>query len=224
MGFRESAIHLARELRVPVVDARPTAGAVVYLCVNDDAIAALLTELDERLPAGAAIVHASGTASLPLLERPTGVLWPVQSITADVEPDWTSLPFVTQASGTAFAKTLHDVAASLSAAAPTAVADDATRQRLHLGACFTQNFTNLLWDLTAEVLADAKLDYRSLLPLAANHIEKLRTAPPSALQTGPAARGDDTTIVRHLEALLPHADAHEVYARLSAMIERRRTR
>ena len=201
-----------------------SASAIVYLCVNDDAIAALTEELDAALPPDAAIVHASGTAPLLHLGRPTGVLWPVQSITADVEPDWAALPLVTQASSAAFAKTLHDVAAALSATAPTPVDDDATRQRLHLGACFTQNFTNLLWDLTAGVLAETGLDYRSLLPLAANHLHKLRLAPPATLQTGPAARGDDSTVVRHLEALLPHADAHEVYARLSALIERRAQR
>ena len=207
------------------MDAPREAEATLFLCIPDDAIPAVASDLHGDLPPETALVHCSGaTPALCFGERPTGVLWPIQSITAEVAPDWRQLPLVVQGSSAAFAKTLHTLATRLSGLPPTAVDDDGRRLALHLGACLTQNLGNLLWTLTDELLSDVGLDYRALLPLARNHLDKLAAHPPHLLQTGPAARGDDATLRRHLEALLPHPDAHEAYARLSALIERRGSR
>ena len=220
MGFRESATALAGELGIEQVE-RPTGtGSIVWVCLPDDAIAATCTALDNDLPGGCALVHASGATPLPRLNRPTGVMWPLQSITHDLEPDWTSLPLIVQASHSAFAKTLYDIAGLIGDGRPTPVPDDETRARLHLGACYTQNLTNLLWRLTEEVLADSGQDARVLLPLARNHLDKLARFSAADLQTGPAARGDDATLRRHLELLEGHPEARSVYAALSALIER----
>ena len=196
--------------------------AIVFLCVGDDAIPAVAEGLHGRLPSGTALVHCAGSSpSLPYPTRRTGVLWPVQSVTAGTEPDWANLPLVIQSSHAAFAKTLSDVAACLSQATPTLVDADVDRQALHLGACMVQNFGNLLWGLAAEVLADRGLDYRTLLPLGSDHLGKLSAEAPMALQTGPAARGDESTLRRHREALRPYPDAYAAYTELSDIIRRR---
>ena len=221
IGFRESATTLAEELQVAQLDIDSLRGGIVWVCVPDDAIAELVRELDGRLAPGIGIVHASGATPLPRLDRPTGVVWPVQSITAEVEPDWARLPLVIQANGAAFAKTVYDVAERLSETPPKPVETDEERLYYHLGACFTQNYTNLLWTLIQELYDSEGLDTDVLLPLALNHLEKLKAARASDLQTGPAARGDQETMRRHLEVLGQHLAARRVYVQLAeAIIDR----
>ncbi len=220
-----SARVLARDHNVPLVRHplpvdRPS---VLWLCVPDDAVAPLVAQLPYGAGGSLAVVHSSGTIPLPEAPFPTGVAWPIQSITHEAEPDWAQLPLVIQASDAAFAKTLHAIATQISGLSPKLVTTDAERQRLHLAATLTQNFGNLLWTLAEQVLAKAGLDYRDLLPLAENHLAKLATTPPQHLQTGPAVRGDEVTLRGHRELLSGHPAAAEAYELLTRLI-RERTR
>ena len=112
------------------------------------------------------------------------------------------------------------IANSMSGLSPKLVKEDSDRMRLHLGAVMTQNFGNLLWRLTEEVLAkaDNETDYSVLLPLAQNHLNKLVNHSPAKLQTGPASRGDEKTINSHLALLNEHPEAQEIYSLLSELI------
>jgi len=191
-------------------------GDLVWCCVPDAEILVLHEQL-KAIKIELCVVHCSGTS--PLLKgESTGVFWPIQSITGDTEPDWSNLPIVVQASNEAFAKTLKSIAINVSALPPKLISSNEDRMRLHLGAVMTQNFSNLLWTITQEVLAKADLDYKALLPLAQNHLEKLAMQDPSRLQTGPASRGDKNTLSAHAELLAEYPSAQEIYRLLSEHI------
>jgi predicted short-subunit dehydrogenase-like oxidoreductase (DUF2520 family) len=222
-----SAQRLAKELKVVWSPNEFGSGQsftdddVVWCCVQDDELAHLSKSIALSSP-GAHIVHCSGTS--PLLEgNSTGVFWPIQSFTSEIEPDWDKLPITVQASSPAFAKTLLAIAEKVSGLSPKLVKEDVDRMQLHLGAVMTQNFSNLLWRLTEEVLAKAEndLDYKLLLPLAQNHLSKLSSRSPTELQTGPASRGDEQTLSAHLALLEEHSEAQKIYSSLSALITKK---
>ncbi len=154
----------------------------------------------------------------------TGVVWPVQSISGAQRPDWTTLPLVLQAHTTELTHELRELGSALSGRDPTVLSTDRERQLLHLGAVLTQNFGNLLWQLTDELLATDGLDYRTLLPLVTNHLERLTRERPAALQTGPAARGDFGTLAKHRELLAAVPETQRLYRELSAAIAGRNPR
>lgn len=216
-----SAKKLAKELKVTwtsnLSDYKDFhEGDILWFCVPDAEISALHETLGD-VSDKTSVVHCSGTS--PMLNAATaGVFWPIQSITAETEPVWSNLPIIIQASSPAFAKTLVRIASEVSTLRPKVVASNKDRMRMHLGAVMTQNFSNLLWTLTEEVLAKADLDYKELLPLAQNHLRKLETQSPQVLQTGPAKRGDTNTIDAHLALLKGHEDATEIYTLLSEQI------
>ena len=218
VGASQRARDLANELGVAhwarLNDPR---GAIVWLCLPDDGLRGFAEAHHTRLAVAAGVVHAAGSAPSLRVDCPSGVCWPIQSITREREPDWGNLRLAVEADGAAFAKTLHEIAGLIGDGHPLAVTT-ASRQRLHLAATLTQNFSNLLWDLAAEVLAEAQLDYRDLLPLARNHLDKLGAVSPRDLQTGPAVRQDTATLELHEQLLAGHDQALRVYAMLSEII------
>ena len=175
----------------------------------------VVERLGDKLPPHP-VVMASGATPLPQSASPVGVVWPIQSITAEREPNWSQLPCVVQASTPAFAKTLFELASRISGLSPKLVERNEDRLRLHAAAVLTQNFSNLLWTMAEELLTEGGLDYRLLLPLARTHLAALEVASPRDLQTGPAARGDRGTMQRH-EALM-EGEVLEVYRVLSGVI------
>ncbi len=221
LGRRASARALALELGVQLLDEPAGTNAIVWVCVGDAQIDGVARQALAWTVPDARLVHASGAHPVDVAGVGFGVLWPLQSISAALAPDWAHLPFVVQASDQAFAKTIYRIAERLSGRSPRLVTSTAQRQRLHLAATLTQNFANLLWTLSDEVLAQADLDYRELLPLLESHLNNLSEAPPAQLQTGPAARGDQITLACHRELLTGHADALEVYDVLTRILRER---
>jgi len=53
--------------------------------------------------------------------------------------------------------------------------------------------------------------------------DKIKTANPQIMQTGPATRGDDETIKRHLKYLKKHKDWEAVYKLLTKQIKENRS-
>ena len=188
---------------------------VVWLCVSDDALPDLHSRFAGTQPQ--LVVQASGTATLPSTGYPVATVWPLQSISLEREPDWARLTCVVEVGGGADAKTVHDLVERCMGPATLLSSSAEERALLHLAAVMTQNFTNHLWRLVAERIGVDRLPY--LVPLAESHLAALAEgASPADLQTGPAARGDATTLTRHRDLLTGHTEASEVYERMSALI------
>jgi len=92
---------------------------------------------------------------------------------------------------------------------------DEQRAHLHLSAVFVNNFTNYLQHIGTNILSKQKLPYSLLRPLLGETIRKLDRMPPHEAQTGPAIRGDQQTIQKHLKLLEGKREWQKIYQVLS---------
>ncbi|MES1161031.1 MAG: DUF2520 domain-containing protein, partial [Bacteroidota bacterium] len=91
--------------------------------------------------------------------------------------------------------------------------------KLHLAAVLVNNFSNFLYTLTADFCRQEGADFSLLLPIIRETAERLRVYAPRDVQTGPAIRGDRTSIERHLSLLANHEDVKELYSLFTNKIE-----
>jgi predicted short-subunit dehydrogenase-like oxidoreductase (DUF2520 family) len=89
------------------------------------------------------------------------------------------------------------------------VVDDTQRAAYHAAACIAANHVVALLGQVERVAASAGLDLDDFLPLARAAIDDVRELGPRRALTGPASRGDWTTLAHHLDALDPAE--HQAY-------------
>lgn len=189
------------------------------IAVADDAIEAVAQQL--QLPPGATLVHTSGSQPLRALRRAatdrTGVFYPVQTFSRARRPDFHHVPFCLESDDPEVLLRLTKLARQLSQ--HVALVSSEERQVLHVAAVFANNFTNHLLHM-AQTLAEAHhIDFSLLHPLIEETVQKALEGP-AAAQTGPAVRGDETTIKRHLKQLRHFDPAYaKVYKLLTQHIQ-----
>ncbi|GAB3177063.1 Rossmann-like and DUF2520 domain-containing protein [Telluribacter humicola] len=181
---------------------------LLVIATSDDALA----EIIERIvfPENAMVVHTSGTQSLAELQRlvgiysdvpvRTGVLYPLQTFTKEVELDYSQVTFCVEATEPDVEGQLMALANSVS---PQVYRIDSYERRiLHIAAVFACNFTNHLMSIAHDLLGREQLDFEIMKPLISETINKaLHTVDPALVQTGPARRGDWAITGQHLEYL-----------------------
>ena len=170
---------------------------LVLICVSDSAVAevAARIEPDDRC----VVAHVSGSLGLGVLDghRRVGAVHPLVSLAtpgtgADrlVAGAWFAIagdPLVT------------DVVADLGGR-HFEVADD-RRALYHAAACIASNHLVALLGQVERVAAAAGAPFEAYLDLVRGTVENVAELGPAAALTGPAARGDQATIDRHLAAL-----------------------
>ena len=90
--------------------------------------------------------------------------------------------------------------------------NDDSRSLYHAAAVISSNHLVALLGQAERVAALAGVPFEVMLDLARANIDNVRRLGPADALTGPAARGDDATIARHLEAL--PTDERAVYEAL----------
>jgi predicted short-subunit dehydrogenase-like oxidoreductase (DUF2520 family) len=200
---------------------------LTILAVPDDVILPLATDMVGSLcsAAGHAAVHLSGaqdrSALRPLAQQGslrTGVFHPLQTFRRGPEA-------VVNVAGTYFG---IDADAPLREQLTQLARDlqghpfDLTGVDLalyHAAAVFAANYPiTLLAEaiaLAAEAGLDAETARRGLTTLLAGAVNNLRDLPPADAITGPASRGDQGTIQRHLEALKRDPELQRLYQLLA---------
>ncbi len=196
---------------------------LVLVAVPDHAVAA--TVAAAQLPPDVVVAHTAGALPLPNHPR-AGVLYPLQTFSADRALDLGAVPFFLEATDSLTAALLDRLARDLSRQPPRWLSA-AERAPLHLAAVFAANFPNHLLGVSARVLTTAgeKVPFDVLRPLVEEVIAKAFAAPdgPFSVQTGPAQRADGHTLEAHRARLA--ADPHlapwgPVYDVLTAAIAR----
>ncbi|MDE6273301.1 MAG: DUF2520 domain-containing protein [Muribaculaceae bacterium] len=199
----------------------------VIIAVKDDAIpevASAVSAKIKNLRDGKApiVVHTSGSISISCLEEilpegvPYGVFYPMQTFTRGVSMNYSSIPFLLEASNSETFRNLREIALLIS---ETAIeADSSVRASYHIGAVLTCNFANHLCSLASDFLSSKGLDFKILMPLLEQTIAKLMTSTPQESQTGPASRGDLTVVDYHLDKLEMYPHIREIYSLLSNSI------
>ena len=217
--FEKTAILAEKVGAVPCKNlSEIKAGADIYLlAVHDDAI----VPVTEALNVGSAMVaHTSGATTIDVFEGRTqnyGVFYPLQTFSAAYPPSFEELPMCIGANSEAGNNLLTALAESI---CPNVYhITEAHRQTLHVAAVFVNNFSNRLFAVASEICETQGLDFNILLPLIRQTVRKIESTSPALVQTGPAARGDQGTIERHIQWLETHADQYiELYKVLTGSV------
>lgn len=204
----ESAKQLADELSAEAVREADGNADIYIVAVSDDS----LQEISSWLaPIPKLVVHTAGSTSIHILKDISpdyGVLWPIQSIRKET-PAIPYLPIVIDANNAWNKSKLNGFAQSF--ADTVAVANDEERQKLHLAAVASSNFSNYLFTLVEDFCVKEAIDFKLLLPLLRETVNRMEFASPSGLQTGPAIRNDLSTIEKHTGLLTEYPSLLEVY-------------
>ena len=167
------------------------------------------------------LIHTSGSVPREVLKvcsNDFGVLYPLQSFNKNREVDMRKVPVFIEANNSRSKKVIKILAKSIS----EEVFEITSEQRLtlHASAVFVNNFTNHLYKVAEDILRTSGLEFEVLKPLIHETAEKVMSNSPADAQTGPAARKDKKTIVKHLELLKNFPSYKVIYEVLSDNIEK----
>lgn len=194
----------------------PATCDVALISVKDDAVAEVASRIEGK---ACVVAHTSGSipaSALANAAKRYGVFYPMQTFSKDVALDYSTIPFFIEGCDRQTEEILTDLARRISS--NVTVADSTTRKRLHLAAVFACNFTNRLIGIADEILNECGLDYKAMLPLLEQTVDKLHKLSPSEAQTGPAVRNDFKVINAHLEMLDSKPRLRTLYQELTSQI------
>ncbi|NDW12367.1 DUF2520 domain-containing protein [Bacteroides sp. 214] len=199
-----------------------TTRAELYIvALKDTVLPDLLSQLTAQRE-HALFVHTAGSVSMDVWKTSTaqryGVFYPLQTFSKEREVDFEQIPFFIEAATTQDVELLSAVAKTMSRNVYNATSKQ--RKSLHLAAVFACNFTNHLYAIASDVLAENELPFNALLPLIDETAAKVHHLAPKQAQTGPAIRYDENVINTHLQMLAAHPDKQQVYRLLSESIHR----
>ncbi|WP_316792491.1 Rossmann-like and DUF2520 domain-containing protein [Pedobacter frigoris] len=187
------------------------------IAVKDDAIAEVAVALKgvEGL-----VVHTSGATDISILSsfKNYGVLYPLQTFSKKKQLDFANVPLCIESLDESVLDKLRSVALGLT---PMVYEVDSEKRKiLHLAAVFGCNFVNHMYVLSNELVKHHGLDFEMLKPLIMETAVKVQTELPINVQTGPAVRNDEKTILKHLELLDQMPDLARIYQTLSKSIKK----
>lgn len=195
----------------------------IILAVADDAIELVARELAQEYPhLSSVVVHTSGGTPAALLGSyfaRFGSFYPLQTFTYDYPVEFASVPICIYANVREDLDFLDGVARQISQRVYHL--NDQQRGTLHVAAVFVNNFVNALYRMGYRLMEEDQIPVELLHPLMQATLDKVLADHPETTQTGPAARGDQQTIARHLERLAPDVELTEVYQLLTEYILRR---
>ena len=185
--------------------------------VKDDSYETLLSQLPFRLPLA---VHTAGSLSIRIFEPYAdsyGILYPYQSLNKNMDFANVEVPLSVESNDKMVENELFAFAGRLSSTVQ--LMGEAQRLVLHRAAIFGCNFTNAMYAIAYDILRENNIDWRMILPLLENTLDKVKTMNPHDAQTGPAKRGDQNIIRMHQEALQDER-LREIYRLISDYIMR----
>ncbi len=185
--------------------------------VKDDSYETLLSQLPFRLPLA---VHTAGSLSIRIFEPYAdsyGILYPYQSLNKNMDFANVEVPLSVESNDKMVENELFAFAGRLSSTVQ--LMGEARRLVLHRAAIFGCNFTNAMYAIAYDILRENNIDWRMILPLLENTLDKVKTMNPHDAQTGPAKRGDQNIILMHQEALQDER-LREIYRLMSDYIMR----
>ena len=161
------------------------------------------------------VVHTAGACNISIVQTAStniGVLYPLQSLRKEMNtiPE---IPFLIEANNDKTLQLIKDLASTLSNKVVEQNADE--RLRLHAAAVIVNNFTNYLYKVAEKFCTDEKVDFNLLKPIIKETADRVENNLPSTVQTGPALRGDITTLDKHLRLLNDYPKLRTLYMRMT---------
>ena len=189
---------------------------VYILGVRDNILYELGTTL--KLP-GKYIIYGAGAVPLSVLESISEhiiCLWCMFSVQKNKLPTQRQFPVIYNALSEND-QTLALQWASMLSDAPYLLSDH-QKARTHLTAVFVNNFTNHLYAIAHQLMAESNIDFSLLMPMIQDTAQKIQYELPEKLQTGPAVRNDTHTLNEQMNQLEEHPYFQMVYKALSDSI------
>jgi len=215
-----------------------TAGEVVLLAVSDDAIGQVCNELAEAgaFVAGTIVSHCSGALGSDILQAArdqcgchVASIHPLQTFpTAQSAIDGLAGVYWFCEGDEPAVKVLNDLIAAIGGK-PVGISSE-QKPLYHAAAVFACNYLTALMDMALATASGAGVESRTaweaLEPLVRNTITNIGALGTPAALTGPIARGDTETIVRHMNALRKYnpelAELYSAFGRWTIELARRK--
>ncbi|TSD64120.1 DUF2520 domain-containing protein [Inquilinus sp. KBS0705] len=186
---------------------------VFIIAIKDDAIGAIVPKL---LKYDKLTVHTSGAAGLDHILAFTdkaGVFYPLQTFSKTKELNFREVPLCIEGADETITLQLEELARTISNNVYRV--NSAQRKVLHLAAVFACNFTNHMYTIAQQLLAQSDMGFDMLRPLIAETADKIKQQAPATVQTGPAVRNDEQTMAAHLQMLNGKPELQQLYTLLS---------
>lgn len=197
--------------------------ADVYIfSVKDQALASIV-EIWPQSRRGGVALHTAGSLPMSAVASAAehyGVLYPMQTFSKDKAMDFRSVTCFIESSDTVAETVTRTLVGALGS--KCVVLASAERQYLHLAAVFACNFSNHMFALAYELLEQHGIEPECMKPLIAETAAKAAQIHPREGQTGPAQRGDEIVMNKHLAALRDTPDFQDMYRLISQSIMKRR--
>jgi predicted short-subunit dehydrogenase-like oxidoreductase (DUF2520 family) len=217
-AFRKKGIVCEMVSSREGLDELPLANVYIY-AVKDEALAEVVAQVKGK--ERAMHLHTSGSMPISVFgdDKPhAGIFYPFQTFSkACLIEDFSTVPIFFEARGIDDISAVYSLALSITSHVYETTQHD--RERLHVAGVFTNNFTNLMYTMAAELLQNTHIPFKALLPLIDETAKKIHTLAPRDAQTGPARRGDENVMRHHLSLL--GNEQQKVYQLLSEEILRR---
>jgi len=220
-GTSESASRLAKEfgsLGTTVPEEVPEGADFFIVCVPDKAVQEVVLEFRDRKGIW---LHTSGALSLAIFDSyqsQCGVLYPLQTLTRQRTVEKDEVPFLVEGSTPAVTDAIRELASSMTG--NVHIMSAASRLMIHVAAVFASNFSNHMVNVAQQLLEEQGIDVKLLDPLLRETYSKISEMGAAGAQTGPASRGDEETMKKHLDLLQEHPEWKNLYTFISRDIGR----
>lgn len=217
-AFRKKGVDCQMVSSREGLDQLPPANVYIY-AVRDEALPDVVAQV---VGVGKSLhLHTSGTMPITVFgdDKPhAGIFYPFQTFSkARVIEDFSTVPVFFEARGIDDISAVYSLALTITSHVYEASQQD--RERLHVAGVFTNNFTNLMYTMAAELLKSTHIPFSALLPLIDETAAKIHSMAPRDAQTGPARRGDENVMNHHMQLL--NEEQREIYRLLSDAIKKR---
>lgn len=217
-AFRKKGVACQMVSSREGLDQLPQANVYIY-AVKDEALASVVEQVKGHEKS--LHLHTSGTIPITVFgtDKPhAGIFYPFQTFSkARVIEDFSTVPVFFEARGIDDISAVYSLALTITSHVYEATQHD--RERLHVAGVYACNFTNLMYNMAAELLQHTHIPFSALLPLIDETAAKMHSLPPRDAQTGPARRGDVNVMAHHLELL--DDEKKKLYSILSDAIRKR---
>jgi len=193
-------------------------GADLYFfAIKDDAVEEVIRQTAYLENGKAIFVHTSGILPLEVIPfKRRGIFYPLQTFSAHHSVDWKKTPLLITSDNKEIDSALTSLAEKISDLVYQV--EDKDRAILHLGAVFANNFTNHMLTLAEKICNEHQVSFEILKPIIRETIVKAMDVGPANSQTGPAIRGDQHTIEKHLQLLDGNTQLQDLYRKITESI------
>ncbi|WP_282629872.1 Rossmann-like and DUF2520 domain-containing protein [Empedobacter sedimenti] len=166
------------------------------------------------------VVHTSGSSPISVLKGDyrKGVFYPLQTFSKERTMRYDNIPFFIEAENPEDLKKLNELGNRISNEVHEL--NFASRMQVHMTGVWANNFVNHLYYIAGNICEQNNVPFDVLLPLIQETANKVIEMNPKDAQTGPAKRGDQVIIDRHLEALQNDSRLLQIYQIMTDSIKR----